>query len=34
MWISGWIFLASGWGIIIWLTGYCIIKVLNAENKK
>ncbi len=31
--LSGWLFLVAGWGLIIWLTAYCVVKVFKAEGK-
>ncbi len=31
---GGWIFLILGWGIIIYLTGFCFYKVLKVTKKQ
>ncbi len=32
--LDGWIFLVSGWTVILWLTAYCFIKVMVSVNKQ
>ena len=31
---GGWIFLIFGWGIILFLTAYCFIKVMKVTRKQ